>query len=102
MLIASIIAFCSVITAISVNQQRNIIQHNVGLWMDPNMLKMNSKKTDVIYIGSRNQLNKCESKEIHVRNNLITRSLVIKYLGAWIDELLTFQHHINMKCKTAI
>ena len=75
---------------------------NVGSCMDSNRLKMNAKKTEVIYIGSRNQLDKCESKEICVRNDLIPRNPVIKYLGVWIDELLTFQHHINMKCKTAI
>ena len=23
-------------------------------------------------------------------------------MGTWIDELLTFQHHVNMKCKRAI
>ena len=63
---------------------------------------MNVKKTEVINIGSRNQLDKCEIKEIPVRNDLIPRSSLIKYLGVWINELLTFQHHINMKCKTAI
>ena len=63
---------------------------NIGSWMDSNWLKMNPKKMEVIYIGSRNQLDKCESKEIHVRNDLIPRSPVIKYLGLWIDELLTF------------
>ena len=75
---------------------------NIGSWMDSNRLKMNAKKTEVIYIGSSNQLDKCESTEIHVRNDLIPRSPLIKYLGVWIDELLTFQHHINMKRKTAI
>ena len=75
---------------------------NIGSWMDSNRLKMNAKKTEVIYIGSRNQLDKCESKEIRVRNDFIPRSPVIKYLGAWIDELFTFKYHINMKCKTAI
>ena len=75
---------------------------NVGSWMDSNRLKMNVKKTEVIYTGSRNQLDKCESKEIHVRNDFIPRSPLIKYLGMWINELLTFQHHTNMKCKTAI
>ena len=59
---------------------------------------MNVKKTEVIYIGSRNQLDKCESKEICVRNDLIQRSPLIKYFGAWINELLTFQHCINIKC----
>ena len=55
-----------------------------------------------MYIGSRNQLDKCESKEIHVRNDLIPRCPLVKYLGAWINELLTFKHHTNMKCKTTI
>ena len=71
-------------------------------WMDSNRLKMNAKTTEVIYIGSRNQLDKCESKKFCVRNDLIPRSPVIKYLGVWINELLTFQCHINMTCKTAI
>ena len=60
------------------------------------------EKSEVIYIGSRNQLDKCESKEFYVRNDLIPRSPVITYLGLWINELLTFQYHIKMKCKTAI
>ena len=72
---------------------------NVGSWMDSSRLNMNAKKTEVIYIGSRNQLDKCENKEICVRNNLIPWSPLIKYLGACINEPLTFQHHINMKCK---
>ena len=75
---------------------------NVGSWMVSNRLKMNAKKTEVIYIDTRNQLDKCQSKEICVRNDLIPGSPRTKYLGAWINELLTFQHHINMKCKTAI
>ena len=75
---------------------------NVASWMDSNRLKMNAKKTEVIYIGSREQLDKCESKEIYVRNDVIPRGPLIKYFGLQINELLTFQHHINTKCKTAI
>ena len=75
---------------------------NVGSWRDFSRLKMNAKKTMVIYIGSRKQLDKCESKEIHVRSDLIPRSLLIKYLGVVIDEFFTFQHHVSMKCKTAV
>ena len=51
---------------------------NIGSWMDSNSLKVNVKKTEVIYIGSWNQIDKCESKkEIHVRSDLIPRSPVI-------------------------
>ena len=50
---------------------------NVGSWVDSNRLKMNTKKAEVIYICSRKQLDKYESKEIHVRNDFMLRSPLI-------------------------
>ena len=55
-------------------------------WMFGNRLKINSAKTDSILIGSRQQLAKCKTTSILANDEIVQRSLVIKYLGALIDE----------------
>ena len=50
-------------------------------WMDQNRLKMNSDKTEFILIGSRQQLQKCHSKQININSENIAKSETIKYLG---------------------
>ena len=57
-------------------------------WMDGNRLKMNSAKTDLIFIGSRQQLVKCKSTSILANEEIVQRSPIIKYLDALIDKRL--------------
>ena len=71
-------------------------------WMDLNRLRMNNDKTEFILIGSRQQLNKAETSVLNINGELITRSKSIKYLGADLDEKLTFKDMINRKCRTAM
>ena len=71
-------------------------------WMDYNRLKMNSNKTEFILIGSKQQLQKCNTKQININNENITMSETIKYLGAWIDSNLSFRKHIMERCKNAM
>ena len=71
-------------------------------WMDHNRLKMNSDKTEFILIGSRQQLQKCHSKQININSENIAKSETIKYLGAWIDSNLSFKKHITERCKMAM
>ena len=68
-------------------------------WMDRNRLKMNSAKTDFIFIGSRQQLVKCKTTSIMANDEIAQRSPIIKYLGALIDERLSFKQFINSKCR---
>ena len=70
--------------------------------MDGNRLRMNSAKTDFILIGSRQQLVKCKTTSILVSDEIIQRSPIIKYLGALIDERLSFKQFINSKCRMAM
>ena len=70
-------------------------------WMDENRLWMNSAKTDFIFIGSR-QLVKCKTNSILANGEIIQRSSSIKYLGALIDERLSFKQYITSKCKMAM
>ena len=71
-------------------------------WMDRNRLKMNSAKTDFILIGSRQQLVKCKTTSILANGKMVQRSSIIKYLGALIDEKLSFKQFINSKCRIAM
>ena len=71
-------------------------------WMDGNRLKMNSAKTDFILIGSRQQLVKCKTTSILANGEMVQRSSIIKYLGALINERLSFKQFINSKCRIAM
>ena len=62
-------------------------------WMDHNRLKMNSDKTEFILIGS---------KQININIVNIAKSETIKYLGAWIDNNLSFKKHITERCNMAM
>ena len=70
--------------------------------MDENRLRMNSAKTDFILIGSKQQLVKCKTNSILANGEIIQRSSSIKYLGALIDEKLSFKQYITSKCKMAM
>ena len=74
----------------------------VKSWMDINRLKMNSSKTEFIMIGSRQQLLKCNTENINITGDIIPRKPIFKYLGALVDERMSFKDHINTKCRTAM
>ena len=63
---------------------------------------MNAQKTELMFLGSRQQLKKCETTDIRVINDKVERTVVIKYLGSWLDEKLSFVKHVTMKCKAAM
>ena len=75
---------------------------NVGAWMNENRLKMNVQKTELMFLGSEQQLKKCETSDIRVINDKVEKSKVMKYLGSWLDENLSFMKHMTMKCKAAM
>jgi hypothetical protein len=70
-------------------------------WMDANKLKMNSSKTEFMYIGSWQQLCKCNYASSDMVGTKVLRSAHVKYLGVVIDENLTLQKHNAAKCRVA-
>ena len=63
---------------------------------------MNVQKTELIFLGSKQQLKKCETSDFRVIDDKVERSQVTKYLGSWLDEDLSFVKHVTMKCKAAM
>lgn len=71
-------------------------------WMNSNKLNMNSSKTEHIIFGSAPQLRKLSKDKINICGHKIKRQSTIRYLGVYLDENLTFKHHIKIKCRTAL
>ena len=67
-------------------------------WMDAVKLKMNPEKTEFIYFGHKQQLNKCLINSIDVASDKIECTECIRYLGGFLDASLSFKEHISRKC----
>ena len=63
-------------------------------WMSSNRLKMNADKTQVIWIGSRQQLAKVDIKEFQLLSANILFSTTVSNLGVHLDSRLTMQDHV--------
>ena len=75
---------------------------DIKSWMDAVQLKMNDNKTEFIYFGGPRQLKKYIINQINVNGEMIPRSHITRYLGAYLDSTLNFKQHIKIECKTAI
>ena len=74
----------------------------INNWMKSNKLKMNTDKTEFIMFGGQFQLNKCHTTNINIAGDVVSRVKAIKYLGAILDQFLSFKDHVNAKCRTAM
>ena len=63
---------------------------------------MNPTKTEFILFGSCQQLSKCCTRNIKVMEETVTQIPVVKYLGAWLDNNLSFKQHVLNRCKFVI
>ena len=70
--------------------------------MDENKLKMNHSKTKFITFGSWQHLLKCTTNTIKTNREEIPKSNCIKYLGGWVNAMLSFKTDITKKCQSAM
>ena len=75
---------------------------DIKYWMDSIQLKMNDNKTEFIYFGGPKQLEKCIINQINVNGEMITRSHITRYIGAYLNSTLNLKEHIKIKCKAAM
>ena len=52
--------------------------------------------------GSKAQLEKCVTINIDIAGDVVHGATCIRYLGAFLDETLTFKEHVKRKCRTAM
>ena len=71
-------------------------------WMTHNKLQLNDSKTDILIACPKKFLNHPSiPQSVLINNTPIQPSPVVRNLGVYLDQNLTFQHHINHVCKLA-
>ncbi len=67
---------------------------DIKRWMLTNKLKLNEGKTEVILIGTRQQLEKIDFKDICVGSNVVTCVETAKNLDCWFDSHMKMDTHV--------
>ena len=70
-------------------------------WMIRDRLKLNEDKTEVILIGTRQQLAKVNVTSIAVGDETIEAKPSVRNLGSWFDSQLSMLTHISKVCGAA-
>ena len=73
----------------------------VRAWLISHKLKFNDTKTEFIIIGTRQQLAKVEIPSVKVGTADIAPLTSIRNLGAWFDDKMSMNDHINKTCRKA-
>ena len=81
------------------NEDNTIATIEKSMFEDAVLLKLNKSKTEFIYFGSQLLLQKCNTENIMVINETITRCDKGKFLGGNRDSSPQFKTHITNKCK---
>ena len=75
--------------------------HDIRTWMQSNFLKLNNGKTEVLLIGSRQQLSKIAIPGVTVGESLIAPAISVRDLGAVFDTHKTMVPHVNAFSRSA-
>ena len=73
---------------------------DIRIWMRNHFLKLNDSKTEVLVVGSRQQVAKVKIPGVTVGNALILPSARMRNLGAVFDTEMTMINHINAVCRS--
>ena len=73
----------------------------VRTWLISHRLKFNDTKTEFIIIGTRQQQAKMEIPSVKVGTADIAPLTTIRNLGAWFDDKMSMNDHINKTCSKA-
>ena len=73
---------------------------NVDCWMSSNRLQLNPGKTELVWFGARQALQKLQRPSIILRDVVIKSSQSARCLGGELDEELKFTKHISIVCRS--
>jgi len=74
---------------------------DIRSWMKSNLLKLNESKTEVVLLGTKQQLSKVDNIEISVGNVNIKPCSKVRNLGVIFDCNMTMEDHVNNVCKAS-
>ena len=74
---------------------------DIKRWMQHNYLKLNPDKTNIIFMGSKKDLQAFSDLKISQDKQEINSSDVVRSLGVLLDNQLTMTQEINQKCSQA-
>ena len=66
--------------------------------MNTDKLKLNDDKTEIMLIGTRQQLNKVNLDTLTVGDTSVSTANEARNLGVWFDSQLNFNAHIRKTC----
>ena len=73
---------------------------DVDRWMNCNRLKLNADKTQVIWVGTRQQLVKLADTDVMLQSTVVHSSPTVIDLGVHIDDQLTMSDHVAHLSRT--
>ena len=84
----------------ALNAMRDCI-HDLRNWMIEDRLMLNDDKTELMLIGTRQQLQKVNLNDITVGDTVVEAKSVVRNLGSWFDRNLDMSSHISKQCASA-
>ena len=73
----------------------------IDKWMSSNRLKLNSEKTQFIWLGSYQQIQKVTVESIDLAGSTLTFQSSVNDLGVLIDSQLTMREHVQRVCRSS-
>ena len=87
-------------TSLALKTVESCLEH-IKKWMKHNFLKLNDDKTEMLLVGSRSNLRKCQSVSIIFGATIVESRSEVKNLGSIFDSELTMDSFISAKCSSA-
>ena len=71
-------------------------------WMSSNFLRLNAKKTELLYLSSKFKRRTPDIDHIQLGDQKITPAIEVRNLGVKINNTLTVESHVNDLCKSLL
>jgi len=73
---------------------------SVDDWMFSNRLRINADKTQLIWFGTRQQLDKLSTTDLSLQSSKVQFSTTVSNLGVLLDGQLSMVNHVALLCRS--